>query len=270
MLTLTNALQNAGLLRIGPASKVVTPGYGQGSRAVLRAGIKSPTEFGQLQTPGTATLDGRLDAERDAAFAPADGQEFPVVSAGTVAGTFPVVTGTALGGGLELEALYAPPGVKLRVRQAAAKQALAQSDATMALGAAQESLVASDKGGEALADPLAPLTFDDRALTVRAGRWRHARLGGRTVSIAAERGATLVRRGVTARSLALLARTCRRCGSVELSFRGRPLGRVSLRSRRPARRLLPVATFTTARAGTVRLTTASSRRVAIDALVVNR
>ena len=81
--------------------------------------------------------------------------------------------------------------------------------------------------------------------------------------------ATLVRRAVTARAVALVARTCATCGAIEVRFGGVHT-RVSLRSSSPARRVVPVAGFEAARSGTLRLRTLSSRRVAIDAVVVTR
>ena len=268
-LTASFPVRNAGTLRIAPGSRLSAPGFTQaGASAVLRIGLTA-TDHGRLETPGTATLAGRLDAEHDGGFAPADGQEFPIVQAATVAGTFATVSGTALAGGRSLEARYEPPGMKLRVRPAGGT-AQAHPDAAAPTAPDDPSTEGGGSGTASKPTPLAPVTLDDRALAVATGRWNRTRLGGSTVSIATRRGATLLRRDVTARGLALLARTCRRCGTVEVWFRGRLLERISLRSRRPGRRRLPIATFATARSGTVRLRTTSADRVAIDALVVRR
>jgi hypothetical protein len=260
-LAIPGALHNAGTVRIAAGSRLTaTGGYSQAAAgAVLRTELASPSSFGRLETPGTATLGGRLDAERAPGFAPANGQEFAVIGAGIVTGTFSSVTGTDVGSGLELEALYDAAAVRLRVRPAGREPGAAAVDVPPTDGA-----TAPD--AEPQAPP--PLRLDDRAFAIASGPWTRTSAGGATVSVATHRGATLVRRGVTARSLALLARTCRACGAVDVRFRGRLLARVSLRSARPGRRLLPISTFATGRTGTVTLRAVSSRRVAIDALVV--
>jgi hypothetical protein len=105
--------------------------------------------------------------------------------------------------------------------------------------------------------------IDDRALRATSGGW----LRTRTSTVAYRRGATLVKRALTARGVAILARTCATCGALEVRFGGvRKL--VSLRSTSPARRVIAVAEFATPRTGTMRLSTLSARRVAIDALVI--
>jgi hypothetical protein len=105
--------------------------------------------------------------------------------------------------------------------------------------------------------------IDDRALSVVSGRW----LRTRTSIVASQRGATLVKRALTARAVSAVARTSATCGTLEVRFGGvRKL--VSLRSTSPAGRVISVAEFAAPRTGTMRLSTVSARRVAIDALVI--
>ncbi len=243
--TVLGSIQNLGVLRIGAGSKLTVGGFQQsGTSAVLRPALAGGTSFGRLVTSGIATLGGRLDVERTGGFVPAAGQEFAVVSAGSVSGTFAAVTGTDLGGGLSLEPRYEAPGVKLRVRAPEP----ASSAPSPAVSAAPSALA---------------VRIDDRALSVASSGW----LRTRTSTVAHRRGATLVKRALTARGVAVVARTCSTCGSLEVRFGGvRKL--VSLRSTSPARRTITVAEFTAPRTGTMRLSTRSARRVAIDALVV--
>jgi hypothetical protein len=99
--------------------------------------------------------------------------------------------------------------------------------------------------------------FSTRGPWLRRGAYLVARRGGATLTAPAVRGS----------GLALVARTCRRCGAVRVSWGTGKRRVVSLRSRRAARRTIRV--FGAGR-GTVRLRTTSARRVAIDALLVTR
>jgi hypothetical protein len=71
---------------------------------------------------------------------------------------------------------------------------------------------------------------------------------------------------VRARELALVVRSCRRCGSVRVSWAGRT--RTIRLAGRPGRRTIRVFALGRARTGTVRLRTLSARRVAVRALLV--
>ena len=88
----------------------------------------------------------------------------------------------------------------------------------------------------------------------------------RAALVAARRGARVSVRAVRGRELALVVRTCRRCGSVRVRWAGRERT-ISLAGRR-ARRTVPVFTLRRARAGRVRITAVSDRRVAVRALLV--
>ncbi|MDQ4142865.1 MAG: hypothetical protein M3198_03830, partial [Actinomycetota bacterium] len=108
--------------------------------------------------------------------------------------------------------------------------------------------------------------LDDTALN-RKGRWSRksaSKSYGGSYSISKRRGARLVRRNVKAKNLALLARSCPRCGKVKVLWNRRSLGRFDLRSRRAAREI-DVATFDNVKTGTVKIIVASkNRRVRID------
>ncbi len=261
-LGITGTLRNAGVLRVGAGSTLTaTDGYVQeGANAVLRTVLVSPSSHGRVETPGPATLGGRLDAEKGAGFAPVSGQEFGVLSAGSVTGTFAEVSGRDAGGGLVLDPRYTATGVTLAVQPPGG---LAQAPGDGGAAAAKPAAPAAPAAAK-------PTTLDDRALRILAGPWSRTRLGGTTVTVATRRAASLGRSRISFRDLALLARTCRRCGSVDVYFRGRLLKRVSLRSRRQGRRLIPIVAFASARTGALRLRTTSARRVAIDGLVLDR
>jgi Bacterial Ig domain len=113
--------------------------------------------------------------------------------------------------------------------------------------------------------------LDDRALASRRGSWERveARRSYRhTLTVTTHRGAQLVRRGLLAKRLTVVATRCRRCGSVRVYWNGNPLKRVSLVARTTHRRMaLPVAEFNTARRGTVVIKVVSTGRpVRIDGL----
>ena len=86
--------------------------------------------------------------------------------------------------------------------------------------------------------------------------------------VARRRGATLTARDVRGGNLSLVARTCRRCGAVRVTWAGRSRI-VRLGSKRAGRRTLRVFRAAGRPQGTVRVRTTSARRVAIDALLVS-
>jgi GH25 family lysozyme M1 (1,4-beta-N-acetylmuramidase) len=119
----------------------------------------------------------------------------------------------------------------------------------------------------------APL--DDRALARRSGRWRRATARGYyhgTYSLAAVSGASLVRSGVQAKRLALLATRCPTCGTVQVFWNGVLRKRVALTAARlEKRQLVELMAFPAAETGTVRIRVASSARpVFIDGLGASR
>jgi hypothetical protein len=110
-------------------------------------------------------------------------------------------------------------------------------------------------------EPAEPVPAAGDALEVEGPWQRH-----RAVLSAARRGAQVAVRGVRGRELALVARTCRRCGSVRVRWAGRTRT-VSLRGRR-GRRTIRVFSSAGARTGTVRIKAVSARRVAVRAVLV--
>ena len=115
--------------------------------------------------------------------------------------------------------------------------------------------------------------LDDPSLNQR-GAWSsrsaHYSYGG-SYSKSEKRGARLVRRNVRARDIALLARSCRRCGKVRVLWNGRSLGRFSLRSATSRARAIEVASWPSVRTGTVKIVVASRhRQVRIDGLGISQ
>lgn len=128
--------------------------------------------------------------------------------------------------------------------------------------------VAPDAASEWSEERCTSVPVDDTALR-RKGKWdkkfASASYGG-TYSRSNKRGARLVRRGVKAKHVALLARGCRRCGKVKVLWNGRSLGRFDLGRRRGPRRI-DVASFGSVRTGNVKIVVASRRGgVKIDGL----
>jgi hypothetical protein len=82
-------------------------------------------------------------------------------------------------------------------------------------------------------------------------------------------GAKMTRTDVVAERLYLVATTCSSCGSVQVRWNGALLKTVSLRSGSTARRqVLHVHSFSSARPGTVTITTTNGKRVIVEGLGV--
>ena len=72
-------------------------------------------------------------------------------------------------------------------------------------------------------------------------------------------GARLTRTGVVAKRIALLATTCRTCGTVKVYWGSTLLKTVSLYSATTVnKKVIPIKTFTTARSGTLKIKVVSS------------
>jgi len=118
------------------------------------------------------------------------------------------------------------------------------------------------------------IPLDDRSLA-RVGSWA-ARTGSAyylsTFVRSYTRGAKLVRTGVVARGIAIVATTCRGCGSVRVYWGSTLLRSISLNSTTTLnRKLIYVTAFSTARTGTLSIrVTSTSRRVMIDGLAIRR
>jgi hypothetical protein len=137
------------------------------------------------------------------------------------------------------------------------------------------SVRAIDLGGSASewsAERCTAIPLDDRALRARGG-WSRERGRGyylKTYSLSFTRGAALVRRGVVAKRLALIATKCD-SGTVKVYWKGTLLKRINLASRVVRKKqLFRLATFPAVETGTVRIVVASRRMpVEIEGLGVS-
>jgi hypothetical protein len=105
-------------------------------------------------------------------------------------------------------------------------------------------------------------------LVAARGTWTRASRDGHTLSVAKRRGAVLTAAVKAARRLELIAETCRTCGTLRVTWRGHVLRSVSLRSRHRALKRVPLASFATPRAGTLRLKLEGRGTAAIDGVIV--
>ena len=136
---------------------------------------------------------------------------------------------------------------------------------------------ARDTGGLASAwtgETCTAIPLDDRSLT-RSGSWT-AGTGSAyyqsTYLRSSTSGAKLTRTGVVAKRIALLATTCRTCGTVKLYWGSTLLKTISLYSKATVnKKLMTVATFTSARSGTLKIKVYSSgKKVIIDGVAIRR
>ena len=115
--------------------------------------------------------------------------------------------------------------------------------------------------------------LDDRSLRAGSGWSRVSDAGAYvgTRSTTVRRGAVLSRSRVQTRHVAVVATTCRGCGSVGVYLNGRLLGKVSLASSGTRRQVvLPVASLSRVQSGTLTIRSLSSRRVHVDGLGIHR
>jgi hypothetical protein len=243
----TQDVRNDGRLYVGAGSRFETQkSYTQ--TGSLRLGLGAP-EPGKVVAAGAATVGGALALETDPAYAPAPGTAVPLVTGATSTGTFATVDGLAPRAGLSYTLSYGVNGPVATV-----------------VGTAAAGAVASEPGAS-LVMPTAT-TLDDRALVAERGTWTRASRDGHTLSVAKRRGAVLAADVKDARRLVLIAEMCRTCGTLEATWRGRVVRRVSLRSRHRALKRVPLASFAAPRAGTLRLKLATRGSAAIDAVIV--
>ncbi len=117
------------------------------------------------------------------------------------------------------------------------------------------------------------LPLDDRSL-VRGGTWSAGRAGayfGGTFLRSNAHGARLVRAGIVARRIALLATACPGCGKVAVTWNGALLRTVNLDAATVRHRVFTVGSFAPGRAGTLRIEIISKgRRVIVDGILVSR
>lgn len=115
------AVSNAGTVSPGASPGVLSAGsYDQQTGGTLKVeigGTDPGTGYDRLQVSGTANLAGTLNASALGGFQPMMGQQFTVLTAATVSGTFSDITGTP-GSGRTWTVTYLPGEVRLGVRTA--------------------------------------------------------------------------------------------------------------------------------------------------------
>jgi hypothetical protein len=116
--------------------------------------------------------------------------------------------------------------------------------------------------------------LDDRSVS-RVGSWSAgtgASYYRSTYLRSSTTGARLTRSGVVAKRIALVATTCSTCGTVKVYWGSTLLKTISLHSRTTVnQKLITVATFSSARTGTLRITVSSSgKRVIVDGVAIRR
>ena len=122
--TITATVQNAALIDPG----TTTPGEGllkivgnymQTANGTLRADIKGTipgVSYDQLSVSGTATLDGTLDIMTASGFTPKTTDQFIVVNATTLSGTFKTLLNYKISAHLEYYAQYTSTAATLKVK----------------------------------------------------------------------------------------------------------------------------------------------------------
>ena len=112
--TIDGDLTNDGEIDLGGTSTTVTVNgnYSQTNSGTLLAGLGSPAIYGQLLVTGNASLDGTLTAELVDNFTPALGDQFPVLTFGSVNGDF-ATKNLTLGQGQVLIPLYSTHALTL-------------------------------------------------------------------------------------------------------------------------------------------------------------
>ncbi len=117
------------------------------------------------------------------------------------------------------------------------------------------------------------IALDDRALSASGG-WGRSTSSvyyGGTVTSTTRQGVTLTRTGVQTRRLALVATTCRGCGTVGVYWNGKLLRTISLNSSATShRRVLTIADFGGVRSGTLTIRTLNTGRTFVDGLALSR
>lgn len=115
--------------------------------------------------------------------------------------------------------------------------------------------------------------LDDRSLSASPGwsRTTSSVYYGATATTIARSGAVLTRTGVQTRRVALVATSCRGCGTVGVYWNGRLIKQVSLAGTATTqRRIISITDFGTARSGTLTIRTLNTGHVYIDGLGLRR
>jgi hypothetical protein len=255
--------------------------YSAGPGATLRmqiAGATPGSGYDRLAIAGAATLGGTLAIEQAPAFHPTLGSSFQILTFASRTGTFSSVTGLSPGGGLAYDVVYNATDVTLVVTSSGASSPPGDAGAVAPsadLGTTGGDAAATGADGATTDGPAAATTYDDAAFAVLSGVWMRRTAAGffdSTYSVASKPGSTLVRAGLSAERVSLLARTCRGCGTVAVLWNKKLLRRIDLRRRGPATtRLYSVARFPGMRTGTLTLRVVSrGRPVAVDAVLSER
>ncbi|MFZ0911594.1 MAG: hypothetical protein WAN24_19145 [Candidatus Acidiferrales bacterium] len=77
-----------------------------GAVGVVIGGLTAGTQYSQLNVSGTASLSGALDVSFTNGFAPVSGNQFTVLTAGSIAGTFSSINSPALPAGINWTLTY--------------------------------------------------------------------------------------------------------------------------------------------------------------------
>jgi hypothetical protein len=110
----SRSLTSSGSLVVQAGSAMQVAGdYTQTSAGSLQPILASPGQFGALQVAGQATLAGALNVSTANNFSPTNGQSFPVLTAGSVSGTFAALSGLSFANGISLSPVYSPTTVVL-------------------------------------------------------------------------------------------------------------------------------------------------------------
>jgi uncharacterized repeat protein (TIGR01451 family) len=84
-----------------------------GAEGIFIGGLTAGTQYSQLNVSGTASLNGALDVAFINGFMPASGNQFTVLTAGSITGTFSSINSEALPAGLIWTLTYNPTSVVL-------------------------------------------------------------------------------------------------------------------------------------------------------------
>jgi hypothetical protein len=96
--------------------------YTQTAMGSLHPLLAGPSSFGQLQVSGQVTLAGGLNVSAANNFAPTTAETFPVLTAGSLSGTFSSLSGLSFANGIVLNPVYSSTGVVLSPAQAPPSQ----------------------------------------------------------------------------------------------------------------------------------------------------
>jgi hypothetical protein len=116
--TINGDLNNEGLidLGLGGTSLTVNGDYSQAASGALLVHLLGAARFGQLSVSGAASLDGTLTALADNGFTPVRGEQFTILTYGSVSGDF-ATQNLSLGDGEDLYPSFGASALTLTVSQ---------------------------------------------------------------------------------------------------------------------------------------------------------